>query len=35
MGFWDDLLNGGLDRDFDGDIDSRDRDIYFLPRSTL
>ena len=30
MGFWDDLLNGGLDRDFDGDIDSRDRDIYFL-----
>ena len=30
MGFWDDLLNGGLDRDFDGDIDSRDRDLYFL-----
>ncbi len=30
MGFLDDILNGGIDRDFDGDIDSRDRDIYFL-----
>ena len=30
MGFLDDVLNGGLDRDFDGDIDSRDRDIHFL-----
>jgi len=27
MGFWDDIINGGLDRDFDGDIDSRDRQI--------
>ena len=35
MGFWDDLLNGGLDRDFDGDIDSRDRDLYFLEEELL
>lgn len=28
MKFWDDVLNGGLDRDFDGDIDSHDRDLW-------
>lgn len=28
MKFWDDILNGGLDRDFDGDIDSDDRDLW-------
>lgn len=29
MSFWKDILNGGLDRDFDGDIDSHDRELYF------
>ena len=28
MGLLDDVLNGGLDRDLDGDIDNRDRDLY-------
>lgn len=30
MGLWDDILNGGVDRNFDGNMDSRDRDIEFL-----
>ena len=29
MGLLDDVLNGGIDRDCDGDIDSHDRDLYF------
>lgn len=29
MEFWEKILNGGLDRDLDGDIDSRDRELYF------
>ena len=28
MGFLEDILNGGLDRDFDGDIDSHDRALF-------
>lgn len=28
MKFWDDVFNGGLDRDFDGDIDSHDRELW-------
>ena len=28
MGLLDDVLNGGLDRDLDGDIDNCDRDLY-------
>lgn len=30
MGFWDDVLNGGIDRNLDGKIDSLDRDIGFF-----
>lgn len=33
MSFIDDMLNGGIDRDFDGDIDKRDRDIMFAEES--
>ncbi len=29
MPFWKDILNGGIDRDFDGDIDDWDREIAF------
>ena len=28
MGLLDDVLNGGIDRDCDGDIDRHDRDLY-------
>lgn len=30
MGFWEDILNGGLDRNFDGKIDSKDRELYLF-----
>lgn len=29
MKFWKKILNGGLDRDLDGDIDCHDRELYF------